>query len=236
MFKSKRLIVLLVLVFAFSIVTLNLNNASAGNPFAGNPFKLILKKLNKIILILEENLLPVPCDPVPCDPVPCIDYTQVPKTGKTTYYAEGDDGDLQKGVAWPDPRFTDNGDGTVTDNLTGLIWLQNANCFGERVWSTALTDCNTLQSGECGLTDGSIVGDWRLPNRKELLSLIDLGNFAPALPIGHPFNDPQSTYYWSSTLRADDSPIAWRVSMLYGFVTYSDMIPAHYVWPVRDGN
>jgi hypothetical protein len=32
------------------------------------------------------------------------------------------------GVAWPNPRFTDNSDGTVTDNLTGLIWLKNANC------------------------------------------------------------------------------------------------------------
>ena len=38
----------------------------------------------------------------------------------------------QKGVAWPNPRFTDNGNGTVTDNLTGLIWLKNANCFGTK--------------------------------------------------------------------------------------------------------
>lgn len=52
----------------------------------------------------------------------------VPRTGQTTSYAPGDDGDLQKGVAWPVPRFTDNEDGTVTDNLTGLIWLTNADC------------------------------------------------------------------------------------------------------------
>ncbi len=94
------------------------------------------------------------------------------KTGQTTSYATGDDGDLERGVAWPSPRFTDNGDGTVTDNLTGLIWLQNANCFGARTWANALTDANTLNSGECGLTDGSVEGDWRLPNRKELRSLI----------------------------------------------------------------
>ena len=56
----------------------------------------------------------------------------VPKSGQTSSNATGDDGDLQRGVAWPDPRFTDNGDGTVTDNLTGLIWLKNANCFGTR--------------------------------------------------------------------------------------------------------
>ena len=40
----------------------------------------------------------------------------------------GSDGALQKGTAWPNPRFTGNGDGTVTDNLTGLTWLQNTNC------------------------------------------------------------------------------------------------------------
>ncbi len=54
----------------------------------------------------------------------------VPKTGQTTSYATGDDGILQKGVVWPIPRFKDNNNGTVTDNLTGLIWLKNANCFG----------------------------------------------------------------------------------------------------------
>ncbi len=43
----------------------------------------------------------------------------VVKTGQTTSYRTGDDGDLEKGVAWPDTRFTDNGNGTVTDNLTG---------------------------------------------------------------------------------------------------------------------
>ena len=45
--------------------------------------------------------------------------TQVPKTGQTTSYRTHDDGDLEKGVTWPSTRFTDNGDGTVTDNLTG---------------------------------------------------------------------------------------------------------------------
>ena len=54
----------------------------------------------------------------------------VPKTGQTTFYATGDDGDLEKGVPWPSPRFTDNGNGTVTDNLTGLTWLEDANCDG----------------------------------------------------------------------------------------------------------
>ncbi len=52
------------------------------------------------------------------------------KTGQTTTFATGDDGDYQAGVPVPNPRFTDNGDGTVTDNLTGLTWLKNASCLG----------------------------------------------------------------------------------------------------------
>ena len=53
----------------------------------------------------------------------------VEKTGQTTEYATGDDGDLEQGVDWPNPRLTDNQDGTVTDNLTGLVWLTKANCI-----------------------------------------------------------------------------------------------------------
>ncbi|MGB8579455.1 MAG: hypothetical protein WCD47_01425 [Candidatus Sulfotelmatobacter sp.] len=47
-------------------------------------------------------------------------------TGQTVSYASGDDGALKKGVAWPGPRFADNQDGTVMDNLTGLVWMQDA--------------------------------------------------------------------------------------------------------------
>jgi hypothetical protein len=79
----------------------------------------------------------------------------LPKTGQTTSYSTGDDGDLERGVAWPSPRFTDNGNGTVKDNLTGLIWLKDANCFSRRTWAQALSDANSLANGSCGLTDGS---------------------------------------------------------------------------------
>jgi DNA-binding beta-propeller fold protein YncE len=50
----------------------------------------------------------------------------VSKTGQAISCADGDDGALQKGVVWPIPRFTDNQNGTVTDNLTGLMWIKNA--------------------------------------------------------------------------------------------------------------
>ncbi|MBF0538082.1 MAG: hypothetical protein HQL03_07505, partial [Nitrospirae bacterium] len=48
----------------------------------------------------------------------------LPQTGQTTSYYAGDDGALQKGVVWPNPRFTVNSDQTVTDNLTGLMWTK----------------------------------------------------------------------------------------------------------------
>ena len=59
-------------------------------------------------------------------------YAPVPKTGQTTSYGTRDDGALEKGVAWPTPRFTDNNNGTITDNLTKLIWMKNAQAFGGR--------------------------------------------------------------------------------------------------------
>jgi len=57
----------------------------------------------------------------------------LPRTGQLIAYYPGDDGDIQAGVGWPTPRFTDNGDGTVMDNLTGLVWLQDVNCINRLV-------------------------------------------------------------------------------------------------------
>ena len=130
-------------------------------------------------------------------------YAPVPKTGQTASYGAGDDGAWQKGVAWPTPRFTDNGNGTVTDNLTGLIWMKSANSFVNRTWDQALSDANGLKSGDAGLTDGSKAGDWRLPHIREVESVVDCGTYNPALPAGHQFTGVQTTYYWSSTNRVD---------------------------------
>jgi hypothetical protein len=98
--------------------------------------------------------------------VPGGGLASVEKTGQTTSHETGDDGDLSKGVTWPNPRFTDNNDGTVTDNLTGLVWLKDANRFGSTNWADALIACNALAADGTNLTDGSSAGDWRLPNIK----------------------------------------------------------------------
>jgi hypothetical protein len=127
---------------------------------------------------------------------------RLPVTGQTSSYGTNDDGALKKGVDWPSPRFTDNNNGTVTDNLTGLIWLKNANCFGMQ-WTAALKDIGSLANGQCGLTDGSTAGQWRLPNVRELESLVNVGqsNVAAWLNI-QGFSGVQSGHYWSSTTYA----------------------------------
>jgi len=157
----------------------------------------------------------------------------VPQTGQTTSFATGDDGDLQKGVALPDPRFTDNLNGTITDNLTGLIWLQNANCFGAQVWAQALAGANGLDSGQCGLTDGSVAGDWRLSNVRELYSLVDHGTFSPSLPAGHPFADFRASGYWSSTTVAGFPANAGGVGFFTGGVFNFGKTNFSFVLPVR---
>lgn len=169
----------------------------------------------------------------------------VERTGQTTSYAAGDDGDIQAGVKWPTPRFKDKGNGTVKDKLTGLIWLKNANCFGGRTWAQALTDANTLASGSCGLSDGSVAGDWRLPNVKELQSLIDFAFFAPALSNaagtgqwteGDAFSGVVfGTSYWSSTTYAADASLSWRVSLNLGELATGPKGISYVVWPVRGG-
>ena len=151
-----------------------------------------------------------------------------------TSYSLGDDGDIQAGVAWPSPRFTDNEDGTVTDNLTGLIWLEDANCSGRQTLDLALSNCNNLADGSCGLEDGSVPGDWRLPNVNELRSLIhaDKSNISTWLN-GQGFMDVQARAYLSSTTCALYPHPTWLVSMKAGISPACQPNAIGYVWPVR---
>jgi hypothetical protein len=179
----------------------------------------------------------------------------VPKTG-ILFGDPGSDGNLKKGVAWPNPRFTDNSNGTVTDNLTGLTWLKNANCFGTQTYASALTFSNSLydgwtgdgSGGDCGLSDSSTAGQWRLANMRELQSLLNYQYYAPALPntagtgqwsAGDPFTGVQvttSNMYWTSTLYSEwGGTASWSVDLYGGIVNWENPANTHYVWPVRGG-
>ncbi len=96
--------------------------------------------------------------------------------------------------------FTDNGNGTVTDNATGLTWQQctagssGAGCAAgaasEYVWEDAISYCESLSLGGHE--------DWRLPNIKELYSLVDVTKSGPAIDTAY-FPATPSVLYWSST-------------------------------------
>lgn len=182
----------------------------------------------------------------------------VPKSGQTTCYNDtgtvigcagtGQDGAKLMGAPLPNPRFTDSGNGTVKDNLTGLIWLKSANCasVSPRGWSAAQTAVAALQGDGtmCNLSDGSVAGDWRVPNPRELSSLIHLQYSSPALSNtagtgkwteGNPFSGVQSTYYWSSATQVGSPGYAWYVHFGHGYVNVGSKSSSYAVWPVRGG-
>ena len=121
---------------------------------------------------------------------------------------------LRKRAAGGQSRFTDNQDGTVTDGITGLVWLRNAGCFAPTNWASALAEVNALANGACGLADGSAAGAWRLPNIMELESVLDISASDPALTPGNPFSNVSNEIYWSSTSYFGGeagSPSAWSI-------------------------
>jgi hypothetical protein len=173
---------------------------------------------------------------------------ELPKTGQTTLYELGDDGNREMGVAWPDPRFTDNGNGTITDNLTGLMWVKDGNLMitrdptfdsdgtvndGKVTWQHALDYAEWLNS-----SNYSDHNDWRLPNRKELRSLVNYGQSDTADWLNNPaqgFTGVRADDYWSSTTCTPDTTFAWGVFMLNGRVSYDHKAGNDYVLAVRGG-
>jgi hypothetical protein len=187
----------------------------------------------------------------------------VPETSQITSYVPGDDGDWQAGVLMPDPRFTinvntaedangngvcddnDRCNGTVTDNLTGLIWLQDAGCTPAVTWAEAIAFANQLGSdaeSSCDLSDQSTTGDWRVPNVRELISIVDFSEF-PTFPGTNPFINVMtfeaSGYpgsYWSSTTASSttsDNDAAYTVSLAVGWLERWTKSAQNHLWAVR---
>lgn len=160
----------------------------------------------------------------------------IPQTGQTTIYAAGDDGAIRDGVAWSNSRYVNNANGTVSDQLTGLMWSSSANAPGPTVcgptavksWPDALTYAACLNTN-------SYLGhaDWRVPTVRELGSLIDISRFSPALTANHPFSSVQHGKYWSSTTTTTVSTSAWGVNMDSGELISLPKAGSGYVWPVR---
>lgn len=117
-------------------------------------------------------------------------------------------------------RFVDNGNGTVTDTVTGLMWTKNVNPIGERNWNDAMAACSAFSI--------SGIGGWRLPSKDELVAIYH------AMQGGHPFIGViRSSNFWSSTTWGTDG--AFFMSMNGGYVLTNDKIYLNDVWPVRAG-
>lgn len=140
----------------------------------------------------------------------------------------GQDAESRRGVPWPAPRFDVQGD-TVVDRLTGLAWLRDANVAEfPLTWQEARD--HMVQMNRDQVAGHS---DWRLPNRRELRSLICHQNKRPALPSEHPFINLFQGWYWSSTTAAISPAHAWYVSMDGGRMFYGGKDQSFMVWPVR---
>ena len=140
-------------------------------------------------------------------------------------------------------RWCDNGDGTVTDMTTGLVWLKDASWGGRYVlWVDTIIGTNAhdraaqVKNGTpITLTDGSVEGDWRLPTKEELYGLVN-GTEAVRSGTQQAFTGVQSFYYWSSTTYASFTGDAWGVDMNVGSLYFNTKGFSLNVWPVRGGN
>lgn len=166
-------------------------------------------------------------------------------------------------------RYVDCGNGTLTDNETGLVWLADADCFGELDWLGAkatvagLSDlpddgglCGSLTPHECdcGLSDGSSPGEWRLPTIEEWVAMTEYAAevlyCSPTVPndagtgcwsvgcifVGQcSFVGVQSSRYWSSSSFVPDPAYAWTLELDFGHREINALATTSYVWPVRGG-
>jgi hypothetical protein len=212
------------------------NPAEGDHPISppGPPGSGAMHTLRDVMLSVKEKL-------------PCR-VTGLPSTGQTKCYDEtgseidcssadypGQDGFYQAGCPTAG-RFTDNGDGTVLDNCTGLMWQKdtadvsgNGTIGGEDQvsWKHALQYCEGLSFA--GHTD------WRLPNGRELQSIAEYRRSIPSIDPIFIAASGMSSYYWSSSTCEYDPVYAWYVHFYYGNADCGWKSNANYVRAVRSG-
>ncbi len=123
----------------------------------------------------------------------------LPDTGQTFSFTNtaGEDSDY----SFNPQSFTDNKNGTITDNITGLVWQQMDG--GEMTFENAGNYCSSLNLGG--------KNDWRLPTSHELFDINDFSRINPALNTTY-FTNTQAEYWWTSDLRIDDPTKVWVVN------------------------
>lgn len=143
----------------------------------------------------------------------------LPKTGQSTSYASGDDGDIEAG--WWRGRLNSNnktrflsktisGDDVVIDRATGLMWPKD---FAGAGGSSGQTKTWAFSFVWAAALNFAGFDDWRLPNAYELISI---AIFEGAAPYVHPiFDNPVNSDFWTSTTRPGATTNAYLVTFLY---------------------
>ena len=125
----------------------------------------------------------------------------------------------------PKMAYRDNGDGTVTDLNTQLMW-QQIDDGTTLQWQAACNYCDDLELA--GYTD------WRIPDRRELFSIVDFGKYNPSIDTNY-FLGTKSCGYWSGSTHANYTDCAWHVLFNDGHVVYDYKTYRTYVRCVRSG-
>ncbi|MDO8806667.1 MAG: DUF1566 domain-containing protein [Elusimicrobiota bacterium] len=162
----------------------------------------------------------------------------LPDTGQTGDYVArfGEDSDYASPVNQPNYTIQNPvGISSVTiDNRTGLMWVTNpvdAAISGTYLWEDAIDACEGL-IGSAGTYAG--YNDWRLPNIRELMSIVDYQNVSPAINTAY-FLNPVGAFYWSSTSYVQDNLFAWEVGFVSGIVNLDFKTSSYSVRCVRAG-
>ncbi len=136
----------------------------------------------------------------------------------------------------PAGRFLVHGNGTVTDTATGLIWAQCAEGLSGSACTEGTAAIFTWADALIRARDSTHAGytDWRLPNVKELSSIVEERCYAPAINLAVFPNTPSSGF-WSASPGGDSSDVAWYVSFYYGYAYYGYRSDGYHVRLVRSG-
>ncbi len=154
----------------------------------------------------------------------------LPATGQPAiYYHVNDDGYLRKGAPLPSTRYIDNGNNTITDKFTGLMWQKSPSTV-KTTWEGAFAYVNALNSANF-----AGYNDWRLPNIIELDSLVFYGNSFPADYLNYRgFTNVQRWIYFTSTTYASLTNYCWVIDFTLGTMSGDKKTDIDsYPWAVR---
>ena len=121
----------------------------------------------------------------------------------------------------PASRFLKHGNGTVTDTVSGLMWAQCAEGLSGSACTVGEAANFTWEEALIRARDSVLAGytDWRLPNLKELFSMVEERCVDPAINLAVFPNTPAS-YFWSASPSADSSNFTWIVGFMNGGADY----------------